>query len=196
NMPIVFIDREYSSERISSVIIDNKAGVEAGVEYLIKLGHRRIGYVHGVQNFDEKARYEAFLETMKKHDLEVEDKFLLNGYFEEAIAYGEMHRLLTRGGEVPDAFFSANDEMAWGLIRAMRNMGINVPDQVSVVGFDDSMLAPYYNPPLTTIHSPVVELGSRSATEVIRMVRKEGDAGTKIRLKPELVVRDSCKMAK
>ncbi|MBQ7636480.1 MAG: LacI family DNA-binding transcriptional regulator [Lachnospiraceae bacterium] len=195
NMPIVFIDREYSSEKISSVIIDNRSGVTQAVEYLINLGHRRIGYFHGVNNFDEKARFAAFCETMRKHSLPVDERFMLSGYFEEAVAYSEMYKLLMRGGELPDAFFCANDEMAQGCIRAMSAMGFNVPDKVSVVGFDDSILAPLYRPALTTVHAPVVELGSRSATEIIRLVRHEGeDAGSCYKLKPTLVLRDSCKL--
>ena len=196
NMPIVFIDREYKSEKMSSVIIDNEAGVTRAVEYLIKLGHRRIGYVHGVDNFDERARYKAYRETLAKYNFEYDERYVLSGYFEEAIAYSEMYLMLVRGGDLPDAFFCANDEMAWGCIRAMKTMGIQCPEQVSVIGFDDSMLASYYNPGLTTVHSPVVELGSKSATEIIRLVRKEGnDYGTSIRLEPTLVLRDSCRLA-
>ncbi len=195
NMPIVFIDREYKSERVSSVVIDNRSGARQAVEYLIKLGHKRIGYVHGVPNFDEKARYEAYEDTMRQYGLEIDERFILNGYFEEAVAYSEMYLMLARGRELPDAFFCANDEMAWGCIRAMKNMGVQIPDQVSVIGFDDTILAQYYRPGLTTIHSPVVELGSKSATEVIRLVRREGaDEGTSIRLKPELVLRESCRL--
>ncbi|MBP5249848.1 MAG: LacI family DNA-binding transcriptional regulator [Lachnospiraceae bacterium] len=193
NMPIVFIDRVYSSERISSVTIDNGFGVTQALEYLVKLGHRRIGYFHGVDNFDEKARFKAFTETMERFGLPVEEKYMLNGFFEEAVAYSEMYKLLMRGGELPDAFFCANDEMAQGCIRAMTAMGIRVPEQISVVGFDDSILAPLYRPALTTVHAPVVELGSKSATEVIRLVRHEGDdSGISVKLKPSLVTRDSC----
>ncbi len=193
NMPIVFIDRVYSSERISSVTIDNGFGVTQALEYLVKLGHRKIGYFHGVDNFDEKARFKAFTETMERFGLSVEEKYMLNGFFEEAVAYSEMYKLLMRGGELPDAFFCANDEMAQGCIRAMTAMGIRVPEQISVVGFDDSILAPLYRPALTTVHAPVVELGSKSATEVIRLVRHEGDdSGISVKLKPSLVTRDSC----
>jgi LacI family purine nucleotide synthesis repressor len=196
NMPIVFIDREYKSGKVSSVVIDNGYGVTQAVEYLVKLGHRRIGYFHGVDNFDEKARFNAFKETLRRFSLPVEEKFMLNGYFEEAVAYSEMYKLLMRGGELPDAFFCANDEMAQGSIRALTAMGIRVPDQISVVGFDDSILAPLYRPALTTVHAPVVELGSRSATEIIRLVRQEGDDfGTCQKLKPTLVLRESCKLA-
>ena len=196
NMPIVFIDREYCSEKISSVVIDNSNGAEQAVEYLIKMGHKRIGYIHGVPNFDEKARFEAYKRTLEKYNFPIEEKFILNGYFEEAIAYSEMYRLLIRGGELPDAFFCANDEMAWGCIRAMKQMGVQVPEQVSIVGFDDTILAQYYRPGLTTIHAPIVELGSKSATEIIRLIRREGaDEGMSIRLKPELVLRDSCRLA-
>ena len=195
-MPVVFIDREYHAENISSVTIDNESGVRQAVEYLIKLGHRQIGYVHGVDNFDEAARFASYKKTLEKYSLPVEERFQLKGYFEEAIAYSEMYLMLVRGQALPDAFFCANDEMAWGCIRALQAMGIQVPEQISIVGFDDSILAQHYNPALTTVHSPVVELGSRSATEIIRLIRKEGtDEGTSLKLEPSLVLRNTCRIA-
>lgn len=196
NIPIVFIDREYKSDNMSSVQIDNEAGAAQAVEYLIKLGHRRIGYMHGVPNFDDEARFRAYCRVMNKYKLPIDERFVLRGYFEEAVAYSEMYLLLVRGEELPDAFFCANDEMAWGCIRAMTAMGINVPDQVSVIGFDDNILASHYTPALTTIKSPIVELGSRSATEIIRLVRREGLLeGTSIKLEPTLIMRNTCKLS-
>ena len=86
-LPVVFIDRVYSSDKMSSVTIDNEAGVTKAVEYLIKLGHKRIGYVHGVENFDDKARFAAYRKTMERYSFPVEERFILHGYFEEAVAY-------------------------------------------------------------------------------------------------------------
>ncbi len=195
NMPIVFIDREYRGNRMSSVVIDNAIGATLATEYLIKQGHRRIGYIHGIYNYDDEARYHAYVDVMKKYGLAVDESIILRGYFEEAVAYSEMRVLLLKGIELPDAFFCANDEMAWGCIRALQEAGISVPDRVSVMGFDDNTLAAYYSPSITTIHSPVVELGSLSATEIIRLMQHTQDLeGDITRLSPALVVRDSCRI--
>lgn len=195
NMPIVFIDREYAGERMSSVIINNVEGATLAMEYLIKQGHRRIGYIHGIYNFDDEARFQAYVNTMTKYNLSMDDNLLLRGYFEEAVAYSEMRVLLLKGIEIPDAFFCANDEMAWGCIRALTEGGYKVPEDVCVIGFDDIILSSYYNPALTTIHSPVTELGNVSATELFRLMEQEHNYKGRItRLAPSLVVRDTCKV--
>ncbi|WMJ86380.1 LacI family DNA-binding transcriptional regulator [Anaerocolumna sp. MB42-C2] len=194
-MPVVFIDREFSGDHISSVIINNSEGAALAVEYLIKQGHRRIGYIHGIENYDDEARFRAYVGVLEKYSLPIDQSIILRGYFEEAVAYSEMRVLLLKGIQLPDAFFCANDEMAWGCIRALNEAGIKVPDQVSIMGFDDNTLAPYYNPPLTTIHSPVTELGNVSATELLRLLQYDQPAEGKIyRLSPGLVTRDSCKL--
>ena len=194
-MPVVFIDREFSGDHMSSVIINNSEGAALAVEYLIKQGHRRIGYIHGIENYDDEARFKAYADVMEKYSLPIDDSIILRGYFEEAVAYSEMRVLLLKGIVLPEAVFCANDEMAWGCIRALTEAGIKVPDQVSIMGFDDNTLAPYYNPSLTTIHSPVTELGNVSATELLRLLQYDGPAEGKIyRLSPGLVTRDSCKL--
>lgn len=194
NMPMVFLDREYEGEYISSVTADNYTGAEQMMEYLVKQGHRRIGYIHGIECTDNKERYQAYLDVLHKYRLPLEEDIILHGFFEDAIAFSEMRQLFYRGVKLPDAFFCANDEMAWGCIRALSTVGVGVPDKISVVGFDNIQLAGYYNPALTTVENPVTEMGTRSALELIRMIRREGDsAGRKVKLAPELIVRDSCK---
>lgn len=193
-MPIVFIDREFSGINMSSVIIDNAEGATVAIEYLIRQGHRRIGYIHGIYNYDDEMRFNAYLNVMKKYSLPIDESIILRGYFEEAVAYSEMRVLLLKGIEMPDAFFCANDEMAWGCIRALTEMGLRVPEDISVMGFDDNTLAAYYTPSITTIHSPVVELGNMSALELIRLIQQdETIQGGITKLSPNLVVRDSCK---
>lgn len=192
-LPIVFIDREIASERVSSVVIDNAKGASLAVEYLIKQGHKRIGFIHGLCNSDDDSRFLAYQKIMRKYNLLLDEDIILRGYFEEAVAYSEMRVLLLKGIEIPDAFFCANDEMAWGCIRALTDAGYHVPEQVSVIGFDDIALSPFYNPPLTTIHSPVTELGNSSATELFCILgQSENVLGKVTRLKPSLVIRDTC----
>lgn len=193
HMPMVFIDREQCGEYISSVTVNNYGGAEMGMEYLIKQGHRRIGYIHGIESMDDAERFRAYLDVMKKYNLPVDENIILNGFFEEAIAFSEMRQLFFKGVELPDAFFCANDEMAWGCIRALSTVGVSVPDQISVLGFDNSILAQYYQPALTTVGNPVTELGTKSAQELIRLMRKEGESeGRSISLESTLMVRNSC----
>lgn len=193
-LPIVFIDREYKGDGMSSVTIDNVEGASMAVEYLIKQGHRRIGYIHGIYNYDDEARYDAYVNVLKKYNLPLDENIILRAYFEEAVAYSEMRVILLKGIEMPDAFFCANDEMAIGCVRAIKDNGHSVPDEVSVIGFDDIIISSYCKPALTTIHSPVTELGTVSVNEIIRLMSAEEVSEGKImKLKPSLVVRDTCK---
>ncbi len=195
HMPMVFIDRKQRGEYISSVVVDNYTGAELAMEYLIKQGHRRIGYIHGIDNIDDRERFQAYLDVLGKYNIPVEDDLILTGYFEEAIAFSEMRQLFFKGVELPDAFFCANDEMAWGCIRALSGVGVLVPDQVSVIGFDNSILAEFYQPALTTIENPVTDLGTKSALELFRMMRKEGESeGREVSLASSLIVRASCQV--
>lgn len=195
HMPIVFIDREYCSEQMSSVIIDSMEGATLAMEYLIKQGHRRIGYFHGIHNFDDECRYKAYKNVLRKYNLPIEEAIIMRAYFEEALAYSEMRMLLLKGTKLPEAFFCANDEMAWGCVRALIEAGIKVPDEVSVIGFDDNAVARYNTPSITTVHSPVAELGTYAVTEIIRIMQSEEMLqGGVFRLSPTLVIRDSCKL--
>ncbi len=194
-MPIVFIDREYTGKRMSSVIVDNTEGATMAMEYLIKQGHRSIGYIHGIFNNDDDERFKGYINTLKKYKLPIDENIILRGYFEETLAYSEMRVMLFKGIQLPDAFFCANDEMAWGCIRALTDAGHKVPEDVSVIGFDDVMLSAYYNPSLSTIHSPITELANVSALELFRiMEQEESEMGKVTRLSPSLIIRNSCSL--
>jgi len=82
-LPIVFIDREYTGDRMSSVVIDNVQGAVLAMEYLVKQGHRRIGYIHGVENSDDTARFDAYTGIMEKYGLPLDDSIILRGYLKK-----------------------------------------------------------------------------------------------------------------
>ena len=190
NIPMVFLDRASKGRNISGVLSDDKLGATMAVDHLIKLGHKRIGYMHGNESGDDKHRYEGYVEM---NNLPIDENIVLRGYYEESLAYSEMRSLLSSGVELPDAMFCANDEMAWGCIQALQDVGIKVPEQVSVIGYDDSTLSAYYGVPLTTVHNPITEMGSASANELFRLLNDEGDkSGTVTKLSPKMVYRSSC----
>lgn len=197
NIPMVFIDRESKGKNISGVLADDKLGASMAVDYLIRLGHKRIGYMHGNDSGDDKHRYQGYVEMMQKNNLPIDENIILRGYYEEAIAYSEMRSIITSDIEMPDAIFCANDEMAWGCIQALQDVGIKVPEEVSVVGYDDSTLSAYYGVPITTVHSPIADMGSASANELFRLLNAESDkSGTVTKLSPKMVYRSSCGKSK
>ncbi len=191
-LPIVFLDRSYAGENISSITIDDCEGARRVMEYLIQTGHKRIGFMQGADSRDNTLRYETYLEVMEQHGLPVEQEFICCGEFSKDEAYREMNRRLPEWKELPDALFCSNDEMAFGCILALEEAGIHVPQDISIVGYDDSMMAQYFQPALTTVRSPIEDLGSIGIEELFRLLTKDDMECGKIQeLHPSIVVRNS-----
>lgn len=191
-LPIVFFDRRYSSQNISSITIDDSVGARQAMEYLVKTGHKRIGFMQGTHSRDNTLRFETYQEILEQYHLPVKKEFIGFGKFSREEAYKETLRMIAEADTLPDALFCANDDMAFGCIQALEQSGIPVPQQVSVIGYDDSVLAQYVQPALTTIHTPVEELGKRGIAELFRLLTKEDkEAGIIQELYPSIIVRDS-----
>lgn len=191
-LPIVFFDRSYSSQNISSITIDDRAGTKQAMEHLIQTGHKRIGFIQGADSRDNTLRFETYEKVMEQHHLPIDRKLIGYGEFGKEDAYKETLRILAEADSLPDALFCANDDMAFGSIAALQESGISVPGQVSVVGYDDSVMAQYSKPPLTTVHSPIEELGKRGIIELFRLLSKTDSEIGKIEvLHPTLMIRES-----
>ena len=190
-MPIVFLDREISEEYISSVTIDNYTGVKKAVDYLIEKGKTNIGYIFGENCYDSYVRYKAYLDSLKEHGLSKNEDFYLQCYDSESVAYEEVSRLLKQGVTLPDAILSDNDDQSFGCIKALKDNGVKVPRDIAVVGFDDVPMAAYYNPPLTTVRSPISEMGLEAASEILRLINSENKMGSHKMLPTSLVIRES-----
>lgn len=190
-MPFVFLDKNVCSENISSVLINNEQGITQAVDYLISSKHKRIAFMRGNDNYDGIDRFEAFKKSINKYCMKFDENLVLCGYFEESGAYNAVRAAFTYRIELPDAILCENDDMARGCIQALNDLNKRVPEDVSVIGFDDTDFAKYCNPPLTTVHSPINELGEKAVQEIIRLLKSD-EVGTKSLLDTKLVIRDSC----
>ncbi len=190
-VPCVGIDMDLEGTNVEVVMSDNVAGAEAAVRHLHGLGHRRIATITGMlesrPGIDRLRGYRAAAQALGL------------GYRDEYVAYGDFYaesgreqtaRLLTLP-EPPTAIFAAADMMAIGAIRAVAEAGLRVPEDISIVGFDDIQLAPHVNPPLTTIRQDKLGLGGAAGDALV--ARIAGDAGRPPlhQLPVELVVRGS-----
>lgn len=174
------------------VISDERSAAVAMAEYLVELGHRRIGYITGPKGWEStRERLEGFCDGLEKNGCKQSGDMITQGdyTFESGV---ECTRLLLANPEPPTAIFASNDEMAVGAINAAREMGMKVPDDVSVAGFDDSILASRIHPTLTTIRRPVREMARLAATRLIAVIDGQYDiADEPITLVPSLVIRNS-----
>jgi LacI family transcriptional regulator len=174
------------------VISNERSAAAAMAEYLLELGHRRIGYIAGPKGMKStRERLEGFCDALEKHGCKPDKGMLARGAytFESGI---ECARRLLANAEPPTAIFASNDEMAVGAINAAQDMGLNVPGDLSVAGFDDSILASRIMPSLTTIRRPVREMASLATTKLIASIDgRDDEARAIVILVPALVARNS-----
>lgn len=188
-VPTVLIDRAVDAD-VDSVLIDNRGGAAAAAEHLIELGHRQIAIVSGPENNTPgRERHEGFTESARKaDDVEV---IIERGDFREASGYQATMRLLGRS-HPPTALFAANNLMTIGALMAIRDLGVRVPDSLSVVGFDDHPLADLLGAPLTVIDRPTDIQGAVAARMLLsRMSGEHPGPGREVRLETKLVLRSS-----
>ena len=160
--PLVMLDDQNPLSPLPSVGTDHRAGAGAAVRHLIELGHRDIAHISGPLAYKvSRDRQVGYLEALHKEDIEVPPTFILEGDFKPSSGVVCGHRLL-EAPRRPTAIFAANDEMAYGVMQAADDLGLRIPDDLAVVGFDDIASSAHMRPPLTTIHQPFYEMGQQS----------------------------------
>ncbi len=187
-VPFAVIYGEFE-ESIPCYVADNDQGIGFAVQHLEGLGHRKIAHIHGDPlSRDGAERLEAFKRSMSECGLAVESKWLINGEFSPAGGYEAALRLL-KSPNRPTAIVCGNDENAVGVYRAAAELGLRIPQDLSVTGFDDAISAQILIPQLTTVRQPMEEMGAAAARAVVGLLNGLDVVGKKF--DTELVVRRS-----
>lgn len=188
---VVLDPRQPVDERIPAVSAANSAGATQAVSHLLQLGHRRIGVITGragwVATEERRRGYHAALAAagvMPDPALEVESDFMLRGGTEAA---GELLDAPNR----PTAIFAFNDQLAIGAMQAARALGLRLPEDLSIVGVDDTVEASIVTPALTTVRQPLAEMGRMAVSLLMRLLARENFEALHVELATRLVVRDS-----
>jgi LacI family transcriptional regulator len=169
----------------------NWAGGLSATEHLISLGHRRIGFVAGPRRLlCSRARLDGYRAGLEAAGIAPSVTLIRQGDFYHESGFDEGNALLAMRDR-PTAIFAASDQMAFGVYEAARQRGLRVPDDVSVVGFDDLPQARWASPPLTTVRQPLSQMGVLAARTILRLARGEEVESPRLELATELVVRDS-----
>jgi DNA-binding LacI/PurR family transcriptional regulator len=190
-IPFTLIERNLSNSRINCICLDNIRGAYMAVKYLLEKGHRRIAHITGNTKFQVSLdRIEGYQNALQEAGIGVSDEWMVPGNFVSRGGYEAMKGLLGRHPHCTAAF-AASDAMAYGALQAISEMGLRVPEDIAVIGFDDLEFSGFTNPPLTTIRQPRYEMGQKSMELLIEILRGAGKNGRKIRLDPELVIRKS-----
>jgi len=189
-VPIVLINNQQTGKYVYSIGTDDLRGGQIATEHLLSLGHTRIAYIASPNNVNSsQARMNGYRMALESHGIALDPALLADGDGRPAAAMEATARLLSQGAH-PTAIFCYNDMTAIGTIRALKRMGLRVPDDISVVGYDDIPIVEYLDPPLTTIRQRKYDMGCMAMEMLLRLLNGADDVQD-VTIEPTLVVRES-----
>jgi LacI family transcriptional regulator len=193
-IPFVLVGRHPVHTEITYVDVDNRVSARDAVLHLLRLGYKRVATISGPLNMIGGIdRLMGYKDAHKARGLLCNPRLIVKGDFTEESGYAGMKELLTLAPQLqPDAVFVASDTMALGAMRALREAGKRVPDDMAMVGFDDMPVAARTDPPLTTVRQPIHRAGFVAAETCMEMIQEQTDAPRRVILPTELVIRESC----
>jgi DNA-binding LacI/PurR family transcriptional regulator len=191
NFPFVLIgSRPTHPTNINYVDFDNVAGARAAVSHLLQLGRKRIGIITGpADTFASRERLAGYTTMLTDAGTQLDKALIAEGDYTERSGYMRAKILLTKK---VDAIFATSDIMALGALRAIKDQGLRVPDDVSVIGFDDLLIASLASPPLTSVRQPITDVVSTATQLLIDWLEGKLSENFQIVLPVELVVRETC----
>ena len=190
-IPVVSIGHNPFPGSRGSVILDNFEGARAAMNHLLEEGHRKIVHLSGQVDFgDTVARVDGMQAALAEHGLTLDDIHVVHGIFHQEFGYSATRDLIASGREFT-AIFAGDDDMAAGVLLALRDAGLRVPDDVSVIGFDDAFHAKHMWPPLTTVRQPVDMMGEAAASLLLKLLGEPGTGPLQTTIDTSLVVRSS-----
>ncbi len=191
-VPVVVLDCYYDDLDYDCVVINNSQGAYCAADYLVRMGHRRIGYLHSsvsISNFAERAA--GYQKALEAYGISVEERYVLRLSPMSAQGYQDMVRILEQKPELADAYFADNDIIAAAAMKAFREYGYRVPEDISIVGFDDMPLCDIMNPPLSTMRVDKRQLGRTAVKCLLTRMNGAKHGKMKIALQTALVCRES-----
>lgn len=187
--PLVVWGAQFPDQRYVSVGSDNLGGARAAVRHLIRIGRKRIAFLGDTAMAEPKLRHEGYVIELEKAGIPYDPELVIATPYDRLSAYAEMSRRIDAGVNF-DAVFGTSDVVAMSTIAALHDHGISVPDEVSVVGYDDITLASYFSPALTTVRQNIMGSGAVLVDKVLSLAAGE-DVSSRV-MPTELVVRKSC----
>lgn len=168
DLPVVTVDHLFDNR--SAVVSDNISGMEELVEYVCSLGHRKIAYIHGADSSVTRNRIGSFYCTLNKHGIDIPDIYMKESQYRDTVTTKTLTHALLDLPEPPTCIFYPDDFAALGGINAIKERGLRIPDDISIVGYDGILLTSVLEPRLTTIYQDTKEIGSIAADKLINLI--------------------------
>ena len=190
--PMVVLDCYYGDLDYDCIVINNDQGAYCATDYLAKMGHRKIGYLHSsvsISNFKERA--DGYYKALRAYGISTSHPYVHQITPTSTQGYQDMLQILSEKPELADAYFADNDIIAAAAMKAFQEYGYKVPEDISIVGFDDMPLCDMMNPPLSTMRVDKKRLGVETVERLLERMGERGQENVKIALKTSLVCRES-----
>lgn len=193
DVPFVLVNRKLDTIKTDFVVLDNVKGAYMAAEHLIKLGHKRIGFICGPLNYSTGVdRLRGYKEALRKYNIEEYPELVKSGNFRQESGYRAFKEFMSMKSP-PTAVFASNDFMALGVLEAALELGIRIPEDIALVGFDDINFASFKFVSLTTVAQRKYEMGAKGIQLLIKKIESsERWIPQEIYLKPRLIIRGSC----
>jgi len=190
DMPQVVIGRPFRSDNVSYVDVDNVRGAYYAVAHLVRLGYHRIATITGpLESTVGLDRREGYMQALVERGIDIHQDLIVEGDFTELSGYYAMESLLK---QQPKAVFAASDAMAIGAIRAIQDNGLDVPNDIAVIGFDDNHLSTLADVELSTIRQPVIEIGRKAVELLLDLIENGTQPPRHMILDSKLIIRATC----
>ena len=190
--PVVLTSDFIEGLNVPTVAIDNISSSREAVEHLLRLGHCRIGMITGPLNsLLSRDRLKGYRQALLANDIVIESVLIQEGDHTYDSGYNQMNKFLALENP-PTAIFAANDSMAMGAIKAVKDQNLKVPEDVAVVGFDNIQFSEIFEPALTTIAQPLIEMGKQSMELLLKQIKGDSVKKKQLVLDTKLIIRDSC----
>ncbi|QUH29280.1 LacI family DNA-binding transcriptional regulator [Vallitalea guaymasensis] len=194
NIPIVFASAKPSNQKHIAIVVNNYQAAYDAAEYLTSLGHKRIAFIGGDRRdiTSGQERYNGYRNALKNNKIPLVEEYVEFGNYSLQDGYSIMNKIL-KCKKLPTAVFAASDDMAVGAINCIKDNGLKVPDDISVIGFDGTAVVDIVRPRLTSMEQPIKEMGTMAVEMLIQKINKQQTLVNEVIVNHELVVRDSCK---
>lgn len=193
-LPVIIVNANSNRENLNFISYNEEIGTLEGFEYLVSLGHKRIAFLRGESSFSYDVKEKVYSNIIDKYGLsynriiKIEHGNTINSIEEAKNAVYD----LLKSKEKPSSIFACNELMAVGVLDACNDIGIGVPKDLSIIGFDNTLISKISYPKLTTIDLGMNNIGTRAAQEILRLIDNGKTGRTKVVMETKLIIRDSC----
>lgn len=191
-LPIVCVDRGLSNVDVDVVLVENRKGAYSAVDFLAKKGYKRIAYISGIPQIpSSRQREKGYVSALKDNGLDVDRELIKYGDSRHESGV-ELCKQLLDLPHPPDAIFTGNNLITLGALETIHKLGLKIPSEIAIVGFDDMYWSISLNPPLTAVRQPAYEIGRRAAEQLIARINDPSRPTISMIMKTELMIRNSC----